>query len=107
MIAFIFGSTLVAWVMYYIIMGLKKRKPEIMDNPMARVLAVLFVFAGVIVDVFYNLTVGSIIFFQIPKQLLFTTRLQDNMYTGGWRSKLANTLCSVLDRLDPDHCGRK
>ena len=63
-------------------------------------------------DVFLNLFVGTIVFFEIPKYLrgefLFTGRVSRWKETGGWRGDLARWFCNKY--LDPfqlgGHCGR-
>ena len=109
MVTFILTFTLLCWILYYIVMGLKRRRDYLIARWYLRYPVTLFIYFGVLVDVVYNLTVGSIIFAQWPKELLFTSRLERNKGSQGWRSKLANSLCNLLDKADPsgDHCKRK
>jgi len=54
-----------------------------------------------ILDILYNITIGSFIFWELPKELMFTcriTRLKDEGNT------LAATFCKMLEIYDEGHC---
>lgn len=59
-----------------------------------------------IADIAFNLIFGSFIFWERPKEWLFTTRLsrwkEADRTTEGYR--LANELCYQLSKIDPNHC---
>jgi len=59
---------------------------------------------GVLMDVVLNLTIGTLLFLELPKHLMFTARLQSHLdeigeKNDGWRSNIALWICSNL--LDP------
>lgn len=70
-----------------------------------------FVALGFIMDVFANVFVASIIFLELPKEWLVTTRLtkykEQDKYKYNWRKELADLVCrNLLDVFDPTgkHC---
>lgn len=107
MITFVVTFTLIAWSLYAVIMWLKRYKPYINSKWYLKYPVIIFAYFALLVDVYYNLTAGSILFLQAPKEFLFTTRLQRNLLDLGWRGTLAHKLCNLLDRSEPDHCKRK
>jgi len=62
----------------------------------------------VVVDVVANLTAASIVFMELPREWLVTTRLTRHLHDeGGWRRTLARSICHcMLDPFDPrgEHC---
>ena len=76
----------------------------------ASFVAIIFI----LTDVAYNVTIGSFIFWERPRQLLFTDRLEDHKYyyisnsravNGNENSKrLAIKYCKLLGKYDPGHC---
>ncbi len=106
MISYILLSTFVTWIFYYVIMGLKRRKKEI--TGLWRIPAYFIVIIGMVIDVIYNVTAGTVIFIDLPKELLFTSRLQRyKNEMGGWRYIVATWFCQkLLNPYDPSgkHC---
>lgn len=100
----------VLWVLYLAIMNLKRHEDRL-TTP-SKVIGYPVLAVGYVLDALFNWSVGTIMFLQIPKTLLFTGRLERNIQTqkGGWRFDLALYLCeNLLDPFDPDglHCRRK
>ena len=57
-------------------------------------------------DVFFNAVCGTFIFLELPREWLFTQRLERHKkspYAGP--AKYSQWICSVLDYYDPGHCG--
>lgn len=54
-----------------------------------------------IIDVLYNWTVGTILFVEFPRELLYTSRLQRHKTYG---SEFAASCCQILNRWDEGHC---
>ena len=62
-------------------------------------------FVGAIVDFTYNVIWGSLMFFQIPREVFFSQRVSKNKYLDGYRGKLARFICThLLNRFLPNHC---
>lgn len=59
---------------------------------------------GAIVDMAVNMTYGTIVFLEIPKELLLTKRVERLKSSSGYRGKLANLLCKLMNRIEYDHC---
>ena len=74
----------------------------------ALVLASPFLLAMGVVDVAVNLTAASVLFAELPREWLVTTRLSRHLHDeGGWRRTLARSICHcMLDPFDPrgQHC---
>jgi hypothetical protein len=96
------------WIVYIGVMGIYR---AYLDNRLSKVVLYLlcpFILIGIIMDVFANLFVAPIIFMDMPKELLVTTRLtRYKRDDKGWRYNLANVICiNLLDVFDPTgkHC---
>jgi hypothetical protein len=58
-----------------------------------------------LLDVAFNVTVGSAIFLEPPRELLFTTRCERHMNRQNWRGRLARWVCeSWLNPFQANHC---
>jgi hypothetical protein len=73
-----------------------------------RVFAAPVVLAAYLVDVIANIFIASVVFAELPREWLVTSRLHRYMTTRtDWRFKASKWLCSqLLDPLDPTgkHC---
>ena len=105
----------VTWVFYLAIMHLKEEHERLKKigkdfTLWQKLWGYPILFIGLIVDVFLNTTVGSILFIEFPrwdkKEFLFTGRVSRWNDTGGWRGDLSRWIC--VDFLDPfekgGHC---
>lgn len=72
-----------------------------------------YVFAFLVLDAIYNVTVGAFIFWEPPlpkwRTLLFTNRIENHKYGVGSNQseeskEMALYLCGRLDYYDPGHC---
>jgi len=64
---------------------------------------------GVVLDILFNIFIGSVIFLERPHELLFTARCaRHKRYVLGqavtWRMRLARFMCRQLNQIDPGHC---
>lgn len=110
-VLFILGClwlTLMTWVFYLAIMNLKRNRKKL--STQAYIFAYPALATGLLLDVLFNLVVGSILFLELPQytkgEWLFTGRVSRwNNYTN-WRGKLAFWFCMYF--LDPfedgGHC---
>jgi hypothetical protein len=73
-----------------------------------KTLAIPVVAVAIILDILANITIATVVFLDLPRELLITTRLQKYMKKDtGWRKKIAKYLCDhILDPFDPrgNHC---
>lgn len=85
----------------------RAHKDKSLTLPM-KILGWPLVIIGALVDVIANVTIASLIFWQIPRQFFVTQRLKEYKSIGsGWRYNIATWICSsLLDAVDPnhDHC---
>ena len=104
---YIYLSLLGFYALYLAVMALF-RAHKAGTMPLAsKVLGYQILIIGLVVDVIMNLTLFSIIFLEIPREWLVTTRLKRHIKKSGYRGWLARFLChDVLSPFDPsgDHC---
>ena len=104
---------LIDWVIYtylfYLLFVVTMAAKAAWDNLsiVPRVLLVPAALVAVLMDVFFNLVAATVIFFDLPREWLFTQRLERYKAQGaGWRYTLARWICQNL--LDPfqqgGHC---
>lgn len=59
---------------------------------------------GILLDAVFNLTFGTVMFAEIPRELLFSTRVERHFRKGGdWRHLLALWWARQLNQMDPGH----
>lgn len=98
----------VFWALYVLIMGIYRAK---LDGRLTGVLLFLswpWYMLGLTVDFISQMTIATLVFMDLPRELLVTTRLQRYMREGpGWRRSVAGWVCdNLLDVFDPtgSHC---
>lgn len=58
-----------------------------------------------IMDALFNFFIGSILFLEPPRELLFTSRCDLNLNSKNWRGSMARFWCNImLNPFDPNHC---
>lgn len=95
------------WVLYLAYSALDYCWKEL---PIAtKVLAVPVLLAGVIVDITFNIFLGSVLFLDLPKEATLSQRMSRLKKGGGWRAIFAQWACASL--LDPfqinGHCSQE
>lgn len=89
------------WVLFLAVMALQWKWHEL---PTAiRVLAIPAVLAAVILDVLFNVTIGSVLFLEPPFQWTFSQRVGAYKMADSWRKPIAVWICANL--LDPFEIG--
>ena len=63
-----------------------------------------FKYVGAVVDLVVNLTWATVIFLDVPKELLLTNRIERLKVNTGWRGAVAWKLCDLLNYFIKDHC---
>ena len=93
-------------VFYLAIMNLKRNHKQITKTAWFFMIPIIIV--GLAFDVVLNVLVGSVIFWELPKELVYTSRLQRHIKnSSGWRLRRAEWFCyHILDSFDPSgkHC---
>lgn len=96
------------WAVYVLVMGIYRAHLAKRLKGAARVMAVPLVIVGYAMDILANITVACVIFFDVPREWLVTSRLKRYIESGqGWRARLAVAVCDgLLDMFDPNenHC---
>lgn len=108
-----YALTLILWlyvfyIFYLAIMSLYRAKLDKTITRTSLVIGYPILAVGALIDLAMNVTLFSLIFFELPKEWLLTARLQRYMKTrNGWRYRWANSLCKrLLNFADPSgrHC---
>jgi hypothetical protein len=74
-------------------------------TPLTRAVCGIVVGIGAVVDVTFNLTVGTIALLEWPRQATFTQRCSSHLGEPGWRGDLCRKVCSQLDLFqEGGHC---
>ena len=101
--------TLGLWFYYILVMWLKKKRESLKrGNRLAYYFGYIVAAVFLVLDAVYNIVVGTVMFADIPREFLFTTRLI--RYRRGpmtWRYRLATFFCKkMLNPHDPsgEHC---
>ena len=63
-----------------------------------------FKYVGAVVDLIVNLTWATVLFLDLPKELLLTNRIERLKSNRGWRGAVAWKLCDLLNYFIKDHC---
>ena len=63
-----------------------------------------FKYVGAVVDLIVNLTWATVLFLDVPKELLLTNRIERLKSNRGWRGAVAWKLCDLLNYFIKDHC---
>lgn len=61
-------------------------------------------YIGAVIDLIVNLSYGTIIFMDLPKEWLLTKRVERLKKGIGYRANLANLICKLLNHFQPFHC---
>ena len=97
------------WALYVFAMGVYRAHLNDKLYGLNKIMAMPIIALAYLVDIFANLTLATIIFLDLPKETLVTSRLQRYMAGNqdSWRYKLAKYVCDhMLDIFDPNgnHC---
>lgn len=109
-------ATFLLWILFVNVMRLAKAV-DTMPAPQ-KALAYIFGYFGFLYDVLYNVTIGSIMFWQLPhyKRLTLSARLQyilstdylPEFFRPTWRYDLAHFFCAhLIEPWDKGHCKLK
>ena len=94
--------------LYILVMGIYRAHLAKRLTGITLVLCFPMVVVGYLVDVMSNIGIASLVFLELPKEWLVTTRLTRYIAEDtGWRHHVAQWICDdLLDPFDPsgDHC---
>ena len=93
------------WLLFLAVMALRWRWRAL---PMTvRILAAPAVLVSVLLDFLFNVTLGTLLFLDLPRQWTFSQRVGSYKRRFDWRAPLAAWICSnLLDPFEVDgaHC---
>lgn len=99
----------VTWIFYLAVMNLKRNQDKLTFA--AKLIAYPVAFVGVLSDALFNVLLGTLFFVELPKEWLFTHRLERHIQqSAGYRLRFAMWFCiNLLDPFDPagEHCKRQ
>lgn len=102
-----FGLLYALWVFYLAVMSLKRANDAGKLHKLALVLGLPVLIIGLLLDTIVNWVVMTVVFLELPKEALVTSRLQRHWRTDpdSWRGKLARKFSNILlDEFDDgDH----
>jgi hypothetical protein len=93
------------WTAYLAVMNLKRNIKNI--SPVAKPFAYFLLARGLLLDVMFNLVIGSVSFLELPREWLFTHRCERWIGDQRWRGCVARFWCHhFMDGFDPGgrHC---
>lgn len=56
-----------------------------------------------LIDVAFNIVIGSMLFLELPRTLTFSQRCSSHFYDLGWRGKIAGAFSVPLNAVDEGH----
>lgn len=96
---------LTTWVLFLAAMNLKGNLTKI--TPVAKLFAYPTAIVAWLWDCAFNIFAGTLLFLELPHELVFTSRCERHMKEKGWRGQEARFWCrNLLDPFDPGgkHC---
>lgn len=96
------------WIFFLAVMALKRARDSGTLSTPALVMGMPVLWMGLLVDAFVQVTVASLVFLELPRELTVTarlTRLKKGPVT--WRQRFAAWCCAhLLNAFDPsgNHC---
>ena len=105
-ILIILGATYALYVFYAAVMNIKRVRDAGKLTWVGKVLGYPTLVIGLVLDLFVNLTLMTIVLLELPRELTVTARLKrHHKESTGWRLAVVKFFEPVLDPLDPsgDH----
>lgn len=92
------------WIFFLAVMDLKKAREAGTLTKTATFFAFGVLWIGYVLDMLFNLA-SSVLFLELPREILFTARVSRHIKGIGWRAKMARWFCeNLLNPFDPGHC---
>jgi hypothetical protein len=105
-ILIILGATYALYVFYAAVMNIKRVRDAGKLTWVGKALGYPTLVIGLLLDLFVNLTLMTIVLLELPRELTVTSRLKrHHKESTGWRLAVVKFFEPVLDPLDPsgDH----
>jgi hypothetical protein len=108
MMFLLLGFALYVFFLAYVTLWQAKRNGKLAMTPLpVRIMAWTILVIAVVLDVAFNVIVGSLLFLELPelRRLLFTARCKKWMDRSGWRGDIARWVCDGwLNPFQDGHC---
>ena len=88
---------------YVMSMHAKKLRDEGKLNLFWTVNILPWAFVGLILDALFNATAGTVMFASLPRELLFSSRVQRHVLDDSWRGHVARFWKRQLNQIEPNH----
>lgn len=96
------GATYLLYVFYAAVMNIQRVRDAGQLTLLGKVFGYPTLLIGLLLDIFVNVTLMTIIMVELPRELTVTSRLKrHNVESKGWRLKVVKLFEPVLDPLDP------
>ncbi|MRR49373.1 MAG: hypothetical protein EG825_00420 [Rhodocyclaceae bacterium] len=95
------ASIYILWLLFIVTMAGKAAWPRL--SLPVRLLIAPAALLAVLMDVAFNVLIATVVLADLPREAMFTKRLERYRATGGWRSRVATCICRHL--LDPFQVG--
>lgn len=95
----------VLWLLFLAVMALRWKWHAL--SLQVRIIAAPSVLVALLLDVLFNLTIGTVLFLDLPRQWTFSQRIGSYKQRIDWRAPLAHWICAnLLDPFEADgaHC---
>jgi hypothetical protein len=105
-ILIVLGATYALYVFYAAVMNIKRVRDAGKLTWMGKALGYPTLVIGLLLDLFVNLTLMTLVLLELPRELTVTSRLKrHHKESKGWRLAVVKFFEPVLDPLDPsgDH----
>ena len=107
-VVYLLGYLYAFWFVYIGVMGIYRAHLDGRLSGVVKALCWPAVIVGLVMDIAANIFIATLVFVELPRELLVTTRLTRHMKkASGWRYKFAEQVCThLLDVFDPTgkHC---
>lgn len=109
-LVYLYLSMFITWLFYLAVMHIKKVKNQL--EFVEKLFAYPMLYIGLFIDVMFNITSGTVFFFEPPREFLFTSRCQRHLeskktnFYARYQKRVAKYFCSkFMDPYDEDgHC---
>lgn len=86
---------------FLIYASVKRAWPRLKIGIKVMQVPILLVFG--LIDVLFNIVIGSILFLELPRQLTFSQRCCVHLHDTGWRGSIAGAFSVPLNVIDEGH----
>lgn len=96
------------WLQYLAVMNLKENRSKL--TVAAKLWAYPMLWIGLLSDALFNFVIGTAVYIELPREILFTSRCNRHLGDSGWRGTVARWFCrNFMDPFDPAgrHCNVK